>query len=287
MPGVDLKAVVEAIRFVRRMTAPLREKGWIAEEAGARHRGRQRRGTRPTMCGRPRGGTMPRARARSVHVDAGGVLDGAFAVHGVKRLRVVDASVFPQHPGLLPRRGDLHDRGEGGRCPARGGASNTSFGKLTKPIEGLTLSERRGFRGGEGRWPMTSNSCSTCRSSNSTNCSAPARPETIPNGQADGTAIIAPGTHYTPVDRADHQLLRLARKVFDAANGVLKNKVTRARRGGHRRQGLPGRAAGSTTSRASCSTTRIPPSWPSGSATRSGSSPRTSTSARSIGARIG
>ena len=34
-------------------------------------------------------------------VDAGGVLDGAFAVHGVKRLRVVDASVFPQIPGFF------------------------------------------------------------------------------------------------------------------------------------------------------------------------------------------
>jgi choline dehydrogenase-like flavoprotein len=32
----------------------------------------------------------------------GGVLDSAFAVHGTKRLRVVDASVFPRIPGIFP-----------------------------------------------------------------------------------------------------------------------------------------------------------------------------------------
>jgi choline dehydrogenase len=31
----------------------------------------------------------------------GGVLDSTFAVHGVPRLRVVDASVFPRIPGFF------------------------------------------------------------------------------------------------------------------------------------------------------------------------------------------
>ena len=34
-------------------------------------------------------------------VDHGGVLDSAFAVHGTRRLRVVDASVFPRIPGFF------------------------------------------------------------------------------------------------------------------------------------------------------------------------------------------
>ena len=33
--------------------------------------------------------------------EAGGVLDSRFAVHGVRRLRVVDASVFPTIPGFF------------------------------------------------------------------------------------------------------------------------------------------------------------------------------------------
>jgi hypothetical protein len=47
----------------------------------------------------------------------------------------------------------------------------------------------------------------------------------IPNGEGVGTAIIAPGTKYT------HELAQLVShfawqgKVFDAANGVLKNKI--------------------------------------------------------------
>ncbi|HET7837899.1 MAG TPA: GMC oxidoreductase [Variovorax sp.] len=98
--GVDLKAVVEAIRFVRRMTAPLREKGWIAEEvapgtavdsdAALADYVRQTAWGHHASCSCAIGA-----------VDAGGVLDSAFAVHGVKRLRVVDASAFPQIPGFF------------------------------------------------------------------------------------------------------------------------------------------------------------------------------------------
>ena len=34
-------------------------------------------------------------------LSEGGVLDGAFSVHGVRGLRVVDASVFPRIPGIF------------------------------------------------------------------------------------------------------------------------------------------------------------------------------------------
>ena len=34
-------------------------------------------------------------------IEAGGVLDSRFAVHGTRRLRVVDACVFPRIPGFF------------------------------------------------------------------------------------------------------------------------------------------------------------------------------------------
>lgn len=98
--GHDLQAVVEAIQFVRRLTAPLIARGVIAEELAP-------------------GPAISTAEALSEYVrntawghhascscpigplDKGGVLDSAFAVHGVRGLRVVDASVFPQIPGFF------------------------------------------------------------------------------------------------------------------------------------------------------------------------------------------
>jgi choline dehydrogenase len=98
--GEDLVSVVEGIKFVRKMTAPLIECGLIAEEelpgkdvqtdeqladyvkyfAWGHH----------ASCTCPIGD-----RAK------GGVLNGNFEVHGTKGLRVVDASVFPKIPGFF------------------------------------------------------------------------------------------------------------------------------------------------------------------------------------------
>lgn len=98
--GADLKAVVEAIRLVRRMTRPLIESGWIAEELqpgpavesdeALADYVRESAWGHHASCSCPIG---PR--------DDGGVLDSAFAVHGVRRLRVVDASAFPRIPGFF------------------------------------------------------------------------------------------------------------------------------------------------------------------------------------------
>jgi hypothetical protein len=48
----------------------------------------------------------------------------------------------------------------------------------------------------------------------------------IPNGEADGTAIIAPGTHYSESIAKIINFFGWQGKVFDAEKGVLKNKVT-------------------------------------------------------------
>ena len=98
--GKDLDAVVEGIRFVRAMTQDLREKGLIAAEElpGERCQTddelrdfvRDNAWGHHASCSCPIG---PR--------EQGGVLDSDFRVHGVRGLRVVDASVFPRIPGFF------------------------------------------------------------------------------------------------------------------------------------------------------------------------------------------
>jgi choline dehydrogenase len=98
--GADLQSIVEAIRFVRRLTAPLIASGLIAEEhlpgpdvasdeALAAY-------VRDTAWGHHASCSCPIGA-----LDGGGVLDSGFAVHGTQRLRVVDASVFPRIPGFF------------------------------------------------------------------------------------------------------------------------------------------------------------------------------------------
>lgn len=47
----------------------------------------------------------------------------------------------------------------------------------------------------------------------------------IPNGEAEGTAIIAPGTHYSEHVARIVSQFGWQGKVFDASKGLLKNKI--------------------------------------------------------------
>lgn len=47
----------------------------------------------------------------------------------------------------------------------------------------------------------------------------------IPDGEADGTAIVAPGTKYSKEIAAFINHFAWQGKVFDAKNGVLKNRI--------------------------------------------------------------
>jgi hypothetical protein len=49
---------------------------------------------------------------------------------------------------------------------------------------------------------------------------------TMPNGEADGTAIVAPGTKYTKEVASFINHFAWQGKVFDAKKGVLKNRIT-------------------------------------------------------------
>jgi choline dehydrogenase-like flavoprotein len=96
----DLRAVIEGIRFARRMSAGLHRKGLIAEEVLPGSRAQ----TDAEL------GDFVRDNAWGHHAscscaigprEAGGVLNSELEVHGTKGLRVVDASVFPRVPGFF------------------------------------------------------------------------------------------------------------------------------------------------------------------------------------------
>jgi choline dehydrogenase len=98
--GQDLRAVVEAIRFVRRLTAPLRAAGLIAEECtpgpGIESDAALADYVRDTAWGHHASCSCPIG-----PTALGGVLASDFTVHGTRGLRVVDASVFPRIPGFF------------------------------------------------------------------------------------------------------------------------------------------------------------------------------------------
>jgi len=105
----DLAALVDAVRFARRVNACnpdqfVREiqpgseiadgssemEHWIKTQAWGHH-----------ACGTCRIGADPWRADPEMLVDKRAVLDSRFQVHGVKGLRVVDASVFPKIPGYF------------------------------------------------------------------------------------------------------------------------------------------------------------------------------------------
>jgi choline dehydrogenase-like flavoprotein len=91
---------VQAIRFLRRLTAPLIARGVIAEECApgpdVQSDAALADYVRHTAWGHHASCSCPIGAAGD-----GGVLDSAFKVHGVRGLRVVDASVFPRIPGIF------------------------------------------------------------------------------------------------------------------------------------------------------------------------------------------
>lgn len=97
--GRDLAAVAKGVEFVRQVTAPLQRRGMIAGELDP---GEKVHGTdlqdwvRANAWGHHASCTCPIGPR-----EEGGVLDARLRVHGVARLRVVDASIFPRIPGYF------------------------------------------------------------------------------------------------------------------------------------------------------------------------------------------
>jgi choline dehydrogenase-like flavoprotein len=96
--GQDLQAVVAGIRLARRLAEPLRRRGLILEE----ERPGSHLKTDEELADHVRANAWGHHASGSCAIgplEAGGVVDGDFRVHGTKGLRVVDASVFPRIPG--------------------------------------------------------------------------------------------------------------------------------------------------------------------------------------------
>jgi len=96
----DLESVVEAVQFVRGLTAELRKRGLIAEEELPGE----------DVCSPRQIAEFVKHNAWGHHASCtckigdpkdGGVVDSKFQVHGTKGLRIVDASVFPKIPGFF------------------------------------------------------------------------------------------------------------------------------------------------------------------------------------------
>jgi len=96
----DLNAVVDGVKFVRRISARLREDKLIATEQlpgdHVQSEEEVRNFVRDNAWGHHASCTCPIGPR-----EKGGVLTSDFRVHGTKGLRVVDASVFPRIPGFF------------------------------------------------------------------------------------------------------------------------------------------------------------------------------------------
>jgi choline dehydrogenase-like flavoprotein len=98
--GNDLDAVLEGVKFVRKITQPLIEQGILAEEipgAAVQSDEDLRDFIKDNAWGHHASCTCPIGSDQ----DPLAVLDSNFRVRGIQGLRVVDASVFPQIPGFF------------------------------------------------------------------------------------------------------------------------------------------------------------------------------------------
>ena len=98
--GEDLDSVVDGIRFVRKLTAQLKQQGHIAEEELPGEQVQSDEELRDYVRYNAWGHHASCTCAIGPR-EQNGVLNSQFRVHGTTGLRVVDASVFPRIPGFF------------------------------------------------------------------------------------------------------------------------------------------------------------------------------------------
>ena len=96
----DLQAVVAGVHFVRRMTRELKQSGVIQQEELPGESVQSDEQLASFVRDNAWGHHASCSCAIGPH-EANGVLDSRLRVHGVQRLRVVDASAFPRIPGFF------------------------------------------------------------------------------------------------------------------------------------------------------------------------------------------
>jgi choline dehydrogenase len=211
--GRDLAAVVSGIRFVRGITGRLKAEGLIEEEELPGE----------ALQSDAELAAFVRANAWGHHAscscaigprEQGGVLDGVFRVHGVKGLRVVDASVFPRIPGFFIASavymvGEkaaeviLADSRAANASPGHSGGHPTGATSMPHDVQSLLKMSQAEL--------------------DALFSSVPAGP--MPDGEAEGTAIIAPGTAYSSTIATFISTFAWQGKVFDRSKSVLRNKI--------------------------------------------------------------
>jgi choline dehydrogenase-like flavoprotein len=95
----DLAAILDGIRFVRSLTAGLRERGMMKEICPGSDCSDQKQ--LESYVRQNAWGHHASCTCAIGAVEKKGVLDSNFRVHGTSGLRVVDASVFPRIPGVF------------------------------------------------------------------------------------------------------------------------------------------------------------------------------------------
>ena len=133
--GSDLASVAAGVKLARRLVATLRAKGWIANEEipGDAVPDAQL----PDFVRSNAWGHHASCTCRIGRRQDGGVVSSDFKVHGVERLRIVDASVFPRIPGYFiasavymigEKAADVIAAEAGAAVPAPGPAPNRPGG---------------------------------------------------------------------------------------------------------------------------------------------------------------
>ena len=97
----DIDSVVEGIKFVRKMTAPLKKENFIEEEELPGDRYESDDDLRDFVRNRAWGHHASCTCPIGADGDPEAVLDSRLRVRGTQNLRVVDASVFPRIPGFF------------------------------------------------------------------------------------------------------------------------------------------------------------------------------------------
>ncbi len=206
----DLQALVQAIEFVRSLTKPLIERGVIAEECkpgpGVDTAEKLVEYVRDTAWGHHASCSCPIGRP-----DEGGVVDSEFAVHGTRNLRLVDASVFPRIPGLFLVSAVYMIAEKAADSLLQAASRTAPKNAVLPPKERLMAYDAPQLM------KMSQTDLDNLfRSSPSGD---------IPNGTANGTAIIAPGTVFSPAIAEMINLFGWQGKIFDAQMGLLKNRI--------------------------------------------------------------
>ncbi len=99
--GDDLDAVVEGVRHVRRINRRMNFRSHTVEEAFPGNKVKTEQDVREFIQRDAFGHHASCSNKMGTASDPMAVVDSKFRVHGVKNLRVVDASVFPKIPGLF------------------------------------------------------------------------------------------------------------------------------------------------------------------------------------------